>query len=599
MPLGVAVGVVIGAAGSLALQTAGSVFSGGKNGSGQALENGGSASVEASKLQLMPGAATINAGDIKISLESSSSLVSALLQQLWPQINKIAIKIVKDSVEPMFAETLPGPFKKMHFQTLDLGSEPLKLENFVVHPVIDGTLRIELEINWDSNCDILLTGIPGGNTIGVKTIKLRSRMLILCRPILDEAPVVSSAQIAFINHPFIDLDFLGLANVADWVSIRPMIDKGIKDGLSGSLVLPQRTFVKVDPKCNFIQAYQRPIGVLRVKLVKGRDFPVLSFAGGLMKDIPDVYCKLELGGKQLVSEVILNNSNPEWNATFDFLLCDFGQVVDIHAFDKDKVQKDSDLGSIQVAALELLKNGGKHEFTLACQPADDKRKKLRGNKPTSIGKVSLECEMLPLCKNIASITAEPKPADPQAMTGMLIIYVSKLTGLPVPMEKAASFVKVKLGPHTFQTPTVKYNADAAAAAEATAEKDEGVAKAAYEKSILDPEFNSAFQIPIFASDTSDPQGISFELMNGKESLGKFNITPDVYIVFKDELSHSTSNVGGAVMYYGVEALGLDLGKESTEDLKLKEEDTTKTAPLEIDSKPETTATTDASDEAGA
>lgn len=592
MPIGVFAGVAIGAAGTFALQKVGIGVGNGNNGRGQALEHGGSASAEAAKLLLMPGAASINAGDIKISLESSSSLVSALLQQLWPQINKIAIKIVKDSVEPMFAETLPGPFKKMYFKTLDLGKEPLKLENFVVHPVIDNTLRIELEINWDSSCDILLAGIPGNNTVGVKTIKLRSRMLIVCRPVLDAAPVVSSAQIAFINHPFIDLDFLGLANVADWMSIRPMIDKGIKDGLSGSLVLPQRTFVKVDPACDFIKAYQRPIGVLRVKLVKGRDFPVLAFAGGLMKDIPDVYCNLELGGKQLVSAAIKDAEHPEWNETFDFVLCDFGQIIDIHAFDEDIVQKDSDLGSIQVSALELLKDGGSHEFTLACQPADDKRKKKRGNKPTSIGKVSLECELLPLCKNIASISAEPKPASPKALTGMLIVYVSKLIGLPVAKEKAASFVKIKLGEHTFKTPTVAYNADAAAAAEALAEKDEGVALAVLEQSLLNPEFNAAFQIPILASNTSNPDGISFELMNGKESLGKFNITPDVYLVFKDELNHSTSNIGGAIMHYGVEALGLDLGLESPEDLKLKEEDSKKTAPLEVDSKPDTTSTTD-------
>lgn len=221
MVVGLAAGLAIGAIGGFAVNQ----FTACENDSAndaKTLENGGSAATEAAAL-LMPGAGKLNASDVRVSLESSSSLMSALLQQLWPQINKIGIKAVKESVEPMFAEKLPAAFGKMYFQKLDLGSQPIQLENFVVHPVMENTLRIELEINWDSNCDILLAGLPAGNTIGVNSMKLRSRLVVVCRPILDVAPVMGSAQVAFINHPYINLDFTGLANVADWANVRPMV----------------------------------------------------------------------------------------------------------------------------------------------------------------------------------------------------------------------------------------------------------------------------------------------------------------------------------------------------------------------------------------
>ena len=223
MPIGLAAGLAIGAVGGYTVSCVQNhVASGSED---EATNDAGaySGAAEAATLE-MPGLEMIKPHDLT-SLGGSSSLISALLHQLWPQINKIGIKAVQESVEPMFQEKLPTAFQKMHFRTLDLGKEPIKLDNFVVHPVLDtnNTLCIELEINWDSTCDILLAGLPANQTIGIKSIKIRSRLVIVCRPILDVAPVISSAQVAFINQPFIDLDFTGIANVADFGGIRPMV----------------------------------------------------------------------------------------------------------------------------------------------------------------------------------------------------------------------------------------------------------------------------------------------------------------------------------------------------------------------------------------
>jgi C2 domain len=328
-------------------------------------------------------------------------------------------------------------------------------------------------------------------------------------------------------------------------SIFYQVDKAIKDSLSG-MVLPERMFMQVDSTCDFIKAFQRPIGVLRVKLVNGRGFPSKT---GFMADVPDMYCALEFGSKEWKSSVVKNRSDPEWNETVDFVLSDYGQILDIHVFDKERIRSDIFMGSLQCSAVELLKDGGKKEFTFV--PPPDGKKKTRGG----AGKITLECELLPFRKDNDLAAPKAETSHPNAIRGMLLVFVSKLTGLPVAKEEAASFVKVKYGDKEFQTSTVSFDPEAAAKAEASADKDGGESAKAIEQSVLNPEYNAVFQIPIDSAIPED--GVNFELMNGKTSLGVHNISKDVFVTMKDELCSSVTNIGGAIMHCGVQVMGLE------------------------------------------
>ena len=318
------------------------------------------------------------------------------------------------------------------------------------------------------------------------------------------------------------------------------------------MVLPQRIFVKVDPKCDFIKAYRRPLGVLRVKLVKGSDFPDI-ISGGLikMKDVPDMYCTFEFGNKEWTSSVQKDRRNPEWNETVDFVLSDYGQILDVRALDKDLIRTDNDMGCLQCTAVELLKDGGKREYTLAAPLSEDKKAK---TKPSSFGRLTLECQMLTFCDDIASIAPNGSTGKPNTIKGMLIVFVSKITNLPVPKEEAASFVKITVGDKEFKTSTVAYDTEAAALAEEAAEEE---ALKAMEDSVLNPEFNAAFQIRINGDSEPHAEGITFELMNGTKSLGTSSISQELFMVMKNEVHQSRANIGGALMHCGVQALGLN------------------------------------------
>ena len=174
---------------------------------------------------------------------------------------------------------------------------------------------------------------------------------------------------------------------------------------------------------------------------------------------------------------------------------------------------------------------------------------------------TLECSLLPFCDDTASISAQtPGVTHEKAIKGMLIVFVSKVENLPVPKEEASSFVKVTVGDQEFKTSTVAFDPKAAAAAEETTSQDGGESSKAIEQSVLNPEFNTAFQITIDSDPPAD--GINFELMNGSKSLGVHNIAKDIFEVMRDELRCSEVDIGGAILHCGVQALGLQVSDNS-------------------------------------
>lgn len=88
----------------------------------------------------------------------SVGFLNDLVAQLWPHINAAGSKMVKEMVEPMFEEMLPGPLKSLHFPKIDLGKVPFKFDNVDVHQTDHGGVKLDLDVNWDGRCDIELDG---------------------------------------------------------------------------------------------------------------------------------------------------------------------------------------------------------------------------------------------------------------------------------------------------------------------------------------------------------------------------------------------------------------------------------------------------------
>ena len=69
-----------------------------------------------------------------------------------------AAQIAKDTVEPILASTLPGPLANLKFVKLDLGNVPAKFSNVDVHKTPNDGIKLDMDLNWESACDIELDG---------------------------------------------------------------------------------------------------------------------------------------------------------------------------------------------------------------------------------------------------------------------------------------------------------------------------------------------------------------------------------------------------------------------------------------------------------
>jgi hypothetical protein len=72
-----------------------------------------------------------------VSNAAGGGLLTGIMAQLWSHMNKAIAKSVKETVEPMFKEMLPGPLSSLHFTQLDLGTVPIRMDNVSIPLFVD------------------------------------------------------------------------------------------------------------------------------------------------------------------------------------------------------------------------------------------------------------------------------------------------------------------------------------------------------------------------------------------------------------------------------------------------------------------------------
>lgn len=74
-----------------------------------------------------------------------------IMKQLWGYVKVAGAASIKETVEPMFKDMMPGPLAGLHFTKIDLGSIPIRMDNAIVHKVDskNNTLQFDLDLVWD------------------------------------------------------------------------------------------------------------------------------------------------------------------------------------------------------------------------------------------------------------------------------------------------------------------------------------------------------------------------------------------------------------------------------------------------------------------
>jgi len=78
--------------------------------------------------------------------------------QLWPNLSVAIARMVGQIAEPMFASMLPAPLNSLRFEKIDLGQVPIHISNVDVHQTENNGIKLDLDLDWNGNCDIELNG---------------------------------------------------------------------------------------------------------------------------------------------------------------------------------------------------------------------------------------------------------------------------------------------------------------------------------------------------------------------------------------------------------------------------------------------------------
>jgi Ca2+-dependent lipid-binding protein len=435
----------------------------------------------------------------------SAGFLNDIVEQLWPNITVAGAKIAKDVVEPILASTLPGPLSNLHFVKLDLGHLPLRFSNVDVHKTTNQGIKLDMDVAWESACDIELDGknVP---KIGIEKVHLNGRLTVLLCPLTNVIPLIGAAQVAFINPPTLKLDFTDAANIADCFLIEKTVRNTILSIISGMAVLPNRFLVKLNANNDWFKTYQHEHGILRLTIEKatGITAPKKSGASRLLskivKDVPDCYVKVQVGaGDEWRTSVRKNDHDPEWNETHDFLVTDYEQGIFLDIKDDD-LGGDDDIGLGHTTVKEILLNGGLHELTLTHK-----------GEPTN-AKLTIHAKFYNFVADASLLSAANSGGQGNdQICGLVTILIASALNLSGQRDELNPSVKVTWGDKTFQTAAKTYTPGS---------------------DIFNPSFDQAFKIPLTSSMVANPGNFKISLMNKKDEAGS------VKVPFQDVFSAS-------------------------------------------------------------
>ncbi|KAK3312506.1 hypothetical protein B0H66DRAFT_570771 [Apodospora peruviana] len=449
-----------------------------------------------------------------------------LLAQLWPNLSVATSNMIKQIAEPMFATMLPSPLNTLHFKKIDLGKVPIKFANVIVHKTDMDGIKMDLDVDWDGQCDIELDAsmIP---KLGVEHVKLRGRLSILLCPLTNIIPLIGAAQVSFINPPYIHLDFTDAGGIGDLALVDRALRKIVLQIISGMAVLPNRFLVKLDAANDYFKTYQHPQGILRLTIESGQDLSTTGdraqekpqsktrrlFQKLKIKDVPDCYIKVNLSAEpEWRTATVQNDRHPQWNETHDFIVTDHDQIVEADVQDAD-VGGDDDIGIATTSVKQLLIAGGRQELEL-----------MHEEQPTG-AKLTLSGKFFRLVAEPNSFGGGGAPAG--GMVGLLTVAVASVSNITGRRQDLKPSVKVTWGVEksTFRT-AIKADAPGT--------------------DIENPSFDQAFRIPVLAGTVVGPGGppVRIVLMDKEEEKGAVEVSLEELLAAPDMTIQKEFDVGG-------------------------------------------------------
>lgn len=329
---------------------------------------------------------------------------------------------------------------------------------------------------------------------------------------------IGAAQVAFINPPYLKLYFTDAGHIANLSLIDKCIRKVVLNIIASMAVLPNRFLVKLDANNDFLKTYQHQLGVLRLTVESGSELGEekegKSFLKRLVHDVPDCYVKVQVSAEaEWKTGTVKNTRHPEWNETYDFLVSDYDQSIDLDVNDDDRARSDDDIGVAITTVKDLLLNGGKQELHLTHK-----------EEPTD-GKLTISGQFFKFVPDASSLSGEDT-----GIVGQLTVLVASAFGISGKRQDLKPSVTVTWGEHTFRTVS---KSDAPGT------------------DIENPSFDQAFRVALKAGMTPGPP-VRIALMDGEVERGSVEVALEDVLSGEDLGLQKFFDVGdGATVRAGI------------------------------------------------
>lgn len=299
---------------------------------------------------------------VYLSESENAMWLNNIINRMWPFIEGMARKIIKDSVEPEIQKKLPAVLKTLYFDKIELGQKPPFIGNIRSYSrgscsarASEFIMDVDLTYNGDAQLKLTVKNV----NLGISDFQIHGPLRIILKPLLTDQSIVGGVTLFFLKRPKIAFNLTNLLNVLDFPGLKKTLRGIVDDVIASFAAIPNRIAIplaaSVDPSD---LRYPIPEGLLRVQMLEARELVKSDFSL-IGKAAPDPYAILEVGAQTFRTETKKNDSNPTWEETFEaFVDNSEGQELEVYLYDHDLASKDSKLGQVDFKIHSVVEGGG-------------------------------------------------------------------------------------------------------------------------------------------------------------------------------------------------------------------------------------------------
>ncbi|XP_015764424.1 PREDICTED: extended synaptotagmin-2-A-like [Acropora digitifera] len=377
--------------------------------------------------------------------------LNKMLVQLWPYINDMVIKILKETVEPEIQKNVPSFLSSIHFGEISLGQVNIHDDDSTRHfAFLIATRTEEAILTYMPVARNSRDPFPGtfcDEVIALyNCVQVRGSMRVILRPLIPAAPLVGGVSVFFLNRPDIDFDLTNLANILDIPGLSDILRGVIDDVVASIVVLPNKITVPLTNIDPYELKYPLPDGVLRIEVLEAKDL-IKKDIGVFKKGSSDPYVVLRVGAKTFRTKTKDSTLNPVWNEVFEaFVDNSHGQKIKISLFDEDKASDDESLGTVE-ADIGTIAQQGNVDLWLPLENVES-------------GQLNLRCTWFSLTSNPEDLSPPDKVVEGDETSASAALFVKLDSAKNLPVTNAArgttsAFCKLTVGNVTFKSKTIQ------------------------------------------------------------------------------------------------------------------------------------------------